>query len=170
MINKLTPYNLKNKMTYILNTKLQTLNNRLDKLSMAHGVEFREPFLTKSLIEFNSKLPDNQLVNKNKTKYILKKLSERYLPKNLIYRKKVGFSLPFNNWMKTVHFKKHINILQNRSYENKSMINQKYIDRLIDKFNNDNDTFINSNSNKIWMLINIEKFSRKFIENRRDFL
>ena len=169
LIKKLGNYGLKNKMSYILNTKLQTLNNRLDKMSMASGVEFRVPFQTKSLLDFSAALPDNQLVNGNTCKVILKKLAEKYLPKNIIYRKKIGFSIPINEWLKKKEFKRHIDPILEDSGILKDIFQKNFLDKTLNGFYKKKDTFINSNSNKIWMLSNIQKFHTMFIKNRGKF-
>ena len=68
--------------------------NYIDRLSMAHSVEPRSPFLDKELWEFCMTLNDRFRINNQETKYILKKVAEFYLPKEVIYRKKEGFVFP----------------------------------------------------------------------------
>jgi asparagine synthase (glutamine-hydrolysing) len=69
---------------------------RADLSSMAHSVENRVPFLDHSLVEYAYTI-DPKLHHKNgELKYILKKVAERYLPKEYIYRPKRGFSAPIN--------------------------------------------------------------------------
>ena len=61
---------------------------------MAHSVEPRSPFLDKELWSFCMNLNDRFRINNLETKYILKKVAEFYLPKEVIYRKKEGFVFP----------------------------------------------------------------------------
>ena len=68
--------------------------NYIDRLSMAHSVEPRSPFLDKELWSFCMNLNDRFRINNLETKYILKKVAEFYLPKEVIYRKKEGFVFP----------------------------------------------------------------------------
>ena len=71
---------------------------RADKMSMATSIEARVPFLDHKLVEFALQIPDN-IKYKNKTKkYHLKKACEDLLPKDIIYRKKMGFSAPITRW------------------------------------------------------------------------
>jgi len=74
------------------------LLRRADKIGMAHGIEVRIPFLDHELIKFSSNLPMKFKVNFLERKYLLKKVAERYLPKEIVYRKKSGFPLPFEKW------------------------------------------------------------------------
>lgn len=73
--------------------------NYTDKLSMAVGVEARVPYLDKELVEFSLKIPPSLKLRGNETKYILKKVAERYLPYDIIYRPKTGFGAPVRKWI-----------------------------------------------------------------------
>ena len=78
--------------------------------------------------------------------------------------------MPFNNWMKTRSFKKHIDILNSSKFKNRGYLNHDYIEHIISDFYNKKDTFINSNANKVWMLVNLEKFTQQFFENRKNLI
>jgi asparagine synthase (glutamine-hydrolysing) len=73
--------------------------NYTDKLSMAVGVEVRVPFLDKELVEFSTTIPPELKLKGQTTKYLLKKVMERYLPKEVIYREKSGFGAPVREWV-----------------------------------------------------------------------
>jgi asparagine synthase (glutamine-hydrolysing) len=74
-----------------------------DHLGMAHGLEIRPPFLSKSIIEFSREIPLEYLIDANgTTKLILKKLALGYFDEKFVLRKKEGFMLPLNEWMKTL--------------------------------------------------------------------
>ena len=66
---------------------------------MAHGVEIRVPYLDKELVEFSTTIPPHLKMKGLTTKYILKKVAERYLPKDVIYRPKTGFGAPIRKWI-----------------------------------------------------------------------
>jgi asparagine synthase (glutamine-hydrolysing) len=74
--------------------------NYTDKLSMAEGVEVRVPYLDLELVNFANSLPVNLKMRGITTKYILRKVAERYLPKEIIYRSKTGFGGPVRKWIK----------------------------------------------------------------------
>jgi len=73
--------------------------NYTDKMSMAHGVEVRVPFLDKELVEFSTKIHPELKMKGKTTKYLLKKVAERYLPNDVIYRPKSGFGAPVRDWV-----------------------------------------------------------------------
>lgn len=74
--------------------------NYTDKMSMAAGVEVRVPLLDLDLVSFAARLPVNLKQRGKEGKWILKKAMESMLPKNVIYRKKVGFGVPLHDWLK----------------------------------------------------------------------
>lgn len=73
---------------------------KMDIASMAHSLEARSPFLDHKLVEFFSKIPLESKINDNESKYLLKKIAEKYLPSDVLYRKKQGFSIPTSKWIK----------------------------------------------------------------------
>jgi asparagine synthase (glutamine-hydrolysing) len=72
---------------------------RSDRMSMMAGVELRVPFLDNEIIDFCLNLPLRYKLRKSTAKYLLKKVAERYLPKDIIYRPKCGFALPAQAWI-----------------------------------------------------------------------
>lgn len=71
----------------------------VDRLSMAHSLELRPPFLTKEIYELSLKFSPEKLISDQTEKEILKKAFSNYLPKELIHRQKEGFVLPLALWM-----------------------------------------------------------------------
>lgn len=93
--------NLLNRMLYweIKSFLVDHNLNYTDKMAMAVGVEARVPFLDLELVEFSMKIPPTLKMKDGETKYILKKLAERYLPHDVIYRPKTGFGAPVRKWI-----------------------------------------------------------------------
>lgn len=73
--------------------------NYTDKMGMVEGVEVRVPYLDRELVEFACQIPPAMKLKKNTTKYILRKVAERYLPQEVIYRPKTGFGAPVRQWI-----------------------------------------------------------------------
>jgi asparagine synthase (glutamine-hydrolysing) len=71
---------------------------KADKMTMATSVELRVPFLDHKIVEFAASLPPEYKINNGEGKFILKKLMEKYLPKEIIYRRKMGFTVPTKRW------------------------------------------------------------------------
>lgn len=73
---------------------------KLDRTSMAVGLEAREPLLDHRLMEFAASLPENMRVRGGQGKYLMKHTMQRYLPKEILYRPKMGFVTPIATWLR----------------------------------------------------------------------
>ena len=73
---------------------------KMDIASMHCSLEARTPLVDHELVEFAASLPADIKLKGGVSKYLLKKLAERYLPSHLIYRKKQGFSIPVDEWLR----------------------------------------------------------------------
>lgn len=79
-----------------------TLMVKSDIAAMAHALELRAPMLDHHFLEFVARIPaDLKLKDGTEGKYIFKKAVEPYLPKEVIYRKKMGFGVPIDHWFRT---------------------------------------------------------------------
>jgi asparagine synthase (glutamine-hydrolysing) len=90
------------KMTYIdLHVRLpELLLMRVDKMSMAHSLEVRVPFLDHRLVEFSMRVPDAWKLRHGVPKEPVKNLATRFAPRDEIYRPKKGFGAPLQQWFK----------------------------------------------------------------------
>jgi asparagine synthase (glutamine-hydrolysing) len=87
-------------MSYI-DTKVwlgEALLSKVDKMSMANGVETRNPFLDYRLVDTAFSIDSNLKVG-DTNKYLLKKVASKYIPDEIIHRQKKGFNSPFNEWL-----------------------------------------------------------------------
>jgi asparagine synthase (glutamine-hydrolysing) len=73
---------------------------KLDRTSMAVGLEAREPLLDHRLMEFAASLPENMRVRRGQGKYLMKHTMGRYLPEDILYRPKMGFTTPIAHWLR----------------------------------------------------------------------
>jgi asparagine synthase (glutamine-hydrolysing) len=73
---------------------------KVDKATMLSSVEARVPYLDNDLVDFAISLPCHYKIKNNTGKYILKKALEDYLPKEILYRQKRGFDVPYRHWLR----------------------------------------------------------------------
>jgi asparagine synthase (glutamine-hydrolysing) len=71
-----------------------------DRMSMAHSIEVRPPFLDHRLVEFAAGLPSTLKIRGSQQKYLLKQLMQSKLPSSILRRKKVGFDIPAHEWFR----------------------------------------------------------------------
>lgn len=86
---------------YDQNTYLPALLQRQDRMSMAAGLEAREPFLDHHLVEWANTLSGSVKLAGGNRKALLKSLAGRWLPEKIINRRKVGFEMPLGEWLKS---------------------------------------------------------------------
>ncbi|MDZ7878449.1 MAG: asparagine synthase (glutamine-hydrolyzing) [Saprospiraceae bacterium] len=72
---------------------------KMDIATMAHSLEGRSPFLAKELLEYAPTMSANYKIKGTQTKYLLRKLAEKYLPDELINQPKRGFEIPLKDWV-----------------------------------------------------------------------
>ncbi|MDD4994890.1 MAG: asparagine synthase (glutamine-hydrolyzing) [Patescibacteria group bacterium] len=130
---------------------------KVDRMSMANSLEVRVPFLNNEVIKFSNSLAPGLKIRGITTKYILKKLLERYLPKKLIYTKKQGFSFPIADWLKNELKDFMMDILDKKNIADIAFLNGKAIEKMVaDHMGNKKDY-----SRELWGLISFVKFYRK---------
>ena len=73
---------------------------KVDKMTMAHGVEARTPLLDHELVEWALQLPMSLKVDRNTGKILLKRVATRYLSAQVVHRRKQPFELPIGKWIR----------------------------------------------------------------------
>jgi asparagine synthase (glutamine-hydrolysing) len=74
---------------------------KTDLSSMSYALEAREPLLDHELVEWSMKLPLEWKLRGGKSKYLLRRLAERYLPREIVERPKQGFGVPIDRWLRS---------------------------------------------------------------------
>ncbi len=76
------------------------INTKVDRASMAHSLEVREPLMDHPLVEWLATLPPSLKIQGNEGKFLLKKAMEPRLPNEVLYRPKMGFAVPLARWFR----------------------------------------------------------------------
>jgi asparagine synthase (glutamine-hydrolysing) len=76
------------------------INTKVDRASMAHSLEVREPLMDHPLVEWLATLPSSFKVKGNESKRLLKKAMEPHLSQEVLYRAKMGFAVPLARWFR----------------------------------------------------------------------
>jgi asparagine synthase (glutamine-hydrolysing) len=76
------------------------INTKVDRASMAHSLEVREPLMDHELVEWLATLPSSLKIRGGESKYLLKKAMEPKLPNDIMYRPKMGFAVPLARWFR----------------------------------------------------------------------
>ena len=133
-----------------------------DRMSMAHSLEVRPVLVDRELVEFAARLPVNLKLRGRNLKYLLKKVSMRYLPKALVERKKQGFSFPIARWLRGDLRAFSRALLADSRFVQNGMFEAAYVDRLLEEHQSGQA----DHNYRIWILLNLEFWHRMYIENR----
>ena len=129
-----------------------------DKNTMAYSIENRVPFLDIDLVRFIETLPASFKLNGNVHKFIHKKAIETWLPKDIIYGKKKGFSTPVDKWFKGA-LGKELNDLLTLS---DSIIKELFDIKIVQKMINDHNRGIGNYTRQLFALLSLEMWYQKF--------
>lgn len=140
-----------------------------DRMSMAHGVEERVPFLDRDLVDFGFSLPVEMKIKNNTTKYLFRKAMEDKLPPKIISKKKWGFTVnPY------LQFKKDLKevaerVLTPEFVAKQGIFNYNYIKKILDYPAHPK---LRWHYNYIWMVLGMAMWEKMFIEGdieKKDF-
>ena len=133
----------------------------VDRMTMAHSLESRSPLIDYKVVEYAASIPADLKLKGTNLKYLLKKVAARYLPQELIYRKKQGFTFPLGIWMRT-DLKDFLRTLfrQSRLVE-LGLFNETHMQILLEEHLSGK---VDHNY-RLWILINLEIWYRLYFEN-----
>lgn len=132
---------------------------KVDRMSMANALEVRVPYLDYKFLEFCATIPGNLKLKGLTTKYIFKKSMLKLLPKNIVYRKKQGFSFPIKNWLRNELKEYMMDLLYNSE-----IIKENFDSYQLNKMVEQHLKGTQNHSHRLWALMNLELWHRKFIQ------
>jgi asparagine synthase (glutamine-hydrolysing) len=132
----------------------------VDRMAMAHSLETRSPLVDYKVVEYAASIPGGLKLKGNQLKYILRKVAARYLPQDLIDRRKQGFGFPLAIWMRTELRDFVRNLFAESRFIELGIFERAYVQRLVDEHIAGK---IDHNY-RLWLLINLEVWYRMFFE------
>jgi len=153
-----------NRMLYV-DTKLwlpDLLLARGDKMSMAVSLEARVPLLDHKLVEFAASLPLNLKLKGLVRKYLLKKVSRRWLPPEIIHRKKQGFPMPSSLWLRNEARSFVRDVLSPSALKKRGLFDPVFVENLIQQHENG----FADHGALLWGLMNVELWQRAFMDSQ----
>ncbi|MGE5106258.1 MAG: asparagine synthase (glutamine-hydrolyzing) [Sphingobacteriales bacterium] len=152
-----------NQMCYTdLHLFMQGLNlTYTDRASMAASVEVRVPFIDKEVVTMAMQIDGSLKYKQKQSKYILKKIAEKFLPERIIYRPKASFGAPIRSWISNDLKKMVDDLLSEENVTKRGLFNYSYIKKLV----NDDRNGLEDNAYRIYQLLTIELWSRCYLDN-----
>ena len=129
---------------------------KVDRASMAHGLEVREPLLDHKLVEWAAGLPPSCKLHAGEGKYVFKKAMEPYLPNEILYRKKMGFAVPLASWFRGALKEKVRSTVLGPVLAETGYFNAGYLHELVEQ----HQSGVRDFSTALWTLLMFESFLR----------
>ena len=136
------------------------INTKVDRASMAHSLEVREPLMDHKLVEWLATLPSTQKIRGQEGKFLLKKAMESKLPNDVLYRPKMGFSVPLANWFRGPLKQRVQEALLGSRLADSGWFNRPYLEHILDAHNTGSRDY----SASIWTILMYEAFLRNVME------
>jgi len=151
-----------NQMCYTdMHLFMQGLNlTYTDRASMAASVEVRVPFIDTHVAKLAMSIPGEMKFRKNESKYILKKVAERYLPHDVVYRPKASFGAPIRSWISGDLREMVDDLLSEGNVNKRGIFNPIFVKDLINSDRNGSE----DQAYQIYHLLTIELWYQQFVD------
>src|SRR3989442_4785557 len=134
---------------------------KVDRMSMAHGLEVRVPLLDHPLVEFAATIPADLKLRHGVTKSIFKRAMRGVLPDAVIDRRKQGFAVPLGRWFRGQLGRFVRDLLLSETCRRRGILDQGYVARLLARHDRGRDLDL-----QLWTLISFELWCRTFLDTR----
>jgi asparagine synthase (glutamine-hydrolysing) len=153
-----------NQMLYI-DTKTWLPDDLLikaDKMTMANSLELRVPLLDHQVMEFAASLPSHYKIKGFTTKHIFKEALSKKIPKAILERKKTGFPVPYESWLRNDLMDRTRSVLMDRKTTERGYFERGAIENLL-RCNSEGGAF----SKEVFSLLTLELWHRCFLDGDR---
>jgi asparagine synthase (glutamine-hydrolysing) len=158
LLNRILLFDIKNELP---NWQLQ----RVDRMTMAHAQEARVPFLDQKMVEFSGTVPVNLKLKQLDGKYIMKKAVKDLLPREIIERKKQGFTTPRNEWVQQDLQDLAFELLSKESVRERRIFDYDYIEKLKQKVKSGGDKPFRPYAYRLMILALFEMWCKLYLDN-----
>jgi asparagine synthase (glutamine-hydrolysing) len=132
------------------------INTKVDRASMAHSLEVREPLMDHELVEWLGTLPSSLKMHGSEGKYVFKKAMEPFLPNDVLYRPKMGFAVPLARWFRGPLRARVRSALLDGQLAQSGWFNASTIKQLVEQ----HESGARDHSTPIWTLLMYDAFMR----------
>ena len=135
-----------------------TFLEKVDKSTMANGIEVRVPFLDNELTEYVMSLPSEMKVKYNQKKYILRKALRGIVPDEVLDAPKTGFGVPFSNWLKGPLKQMLIDKVNSKAIKELNIFDEQVLNRCIEE----HVTGLRNHGFLLWKMLNLSIWLEKY--------
>ncbi|GBD03699.1 Asparagine synthetase [glutamine-hydrolyzing] 1 [bacterium HR19] len=132
---------------------------KVDRATMSVALEGREPFLDHKIVEWTSSLPYEFKYRNGKSKYLVREILYKYIPKELVERPKMGFGVPIYEWFKSDLKSMYLDYLDSDKIKKDGIFNYVEVNRILRDYLSDRGV----NHNKLWLLFVFQLWKEKWL-------
>ena len=133
------------------------INTKVDRASMAHSLEVREPLMDHPLVEWLATLPTSFKLRAGEGKWLFKQAMEPHLPKEILYRPKMGFAVPLASWLRGPLRQRARDAVLGDSLAETGLFDPRYLRQLFDQ----HQAGSRDHSAPLWSLLMFDAFIRQ---------
>jgi asparagine synthase (glutamine-hydrolysing) len=138
------------------------INTKVDRASMAHSLEVREPLMDHPLVEWLATLPSSLKLHGGQGKWFFKQAMQSRLPRDVLFRPKMGFAVPLVNWFRgPLRQRVRASLLGSRLLDT-GFFNRSYLEHLVSR----HESGARDYSSPIWSLLMFEAFLRSALDGK----
>jgi asparagine synthase (glutamine-hydrolysing) len=132
----------------------------VDRMTMAHGLEARSPFVDHELVTYMAAFPSHLKIRRRQLKYILRQLAADYLPPPILSRQKQGFMFPVAYWFRGELYPFLKTTLLESNFARSGLFRREYVSKLLEEHRRSRvDHHV-----RLWMLLNVAVWHALYIE------
>jgi asparagine synthase (glutamine-hydrolysing) len=134
---------------------------KVDRMSMAVSLETRGPLMDYKLVEFAARLPMELRLNGLSTKYLLKRAMRDILPQQILRRPKLGFNIPYKNWLRNELSDLLQDALSPARLRQQGIFQPLYVQKLIQEHKEG----VRDHAHKLWQLLIFQLWSERYLSS-----
>ena len=138
---------------------------KVDRMSMAHSLEVRVPFLDHRLVELVAGLPASLRMPGAKSKVLLKRVMRNALPAGILSRRKQGFAVPLDLWFRRELAGVVRSLLLSERSLGRGLFHPAYVRRMLDEHQRGG----SDHGHRIWALFSLELWQRIYLDNKGEY-
>lgn len=132
---------------------------KVDRATMSVSLEGREPFLDSQIIEFAARLPNEMKYRDGEKKWILKEITHKYIPREIMDRPKMGFSSPVTQWFRAELKEYFLHYLSHERLSKAGLFNPDEVIRLRDDYLNGKNVSVD----RLWFILMFEMWYERWM-------
>lgn len=133
---------------------------KMDVATMAHSVEARSPFLDRELVAYAARIPTSIRLHNFRTKHVLKRVAERYVARDVVYRRKRGFVAPVAFWLRRELAPLLRAVLLGRAFSDRQWIRPEFVRKMLGEHMSGARDW----GQQLWTLLVLEIWSRQALD------